>query len=44
MSVPVLSLHGVGKRFGAVEALADINVDLPGGQVLALVGNGKRET
>ncbi len=39
MNVPVLSLHGVGKRFGAVEALADINVELPGGQVLALVGD-----
>ncbi|TWP36414.1 sugar ABC transporter ATP-binding protein [Leekyejoonella antrihumi] len=36
---PLLSLRGVGKRFGPVQALSDINLDLPAGQVTALVGD-----
>lgn len=36
---PVLRLHGVSKRFGAVQALADIDMEIRGGEVLALVGD-----
>lgn len=39
MTTPVLSLRGVGKRFGAVEALAGVDLDILGGEVLALVGD-----
>lgn len=38
-SVPLLRLRGVGKHFGPVRALTDINLDLPAGQVTALVGD-----
>jgi ABC-type sugar transport system ATPase subunit len=34
-----LRLHGIGKNFGPVHALADINLDIPEGQVTALVGD-----
>jgi len=34
-----LSLHGVSKRFGAVQALKDIELDVFVGEVLALVGD-----
>jgi D-xylose transport system ATP-binding protein len=36
---PLLRLHGIGKSFGPVHALADINLDVPEGQVTALVGD-----
>jgi D-xylose transport system ATP-binding protein len=36
---PVLSLRGVSKRFGAVQALAAVDLDLYPGVVLALVGD-----
>src|SRR5579859_4956254 len=36
---PLLSLKGVGKNFGPVHALTDINLDIPAGQVTALVGD-----
>jgi D-xylose transport system ATP-binding protein len=36
---PVLSLRGVSKRFGAVQALAGVDLDLFPGDVLALVGD-----
>ena len=36
---PLLSLRGVGKSFGPVQALSDVNLDLPAGQVTALVGD-----
>ena len=36
---PLLSLVGVGKNFGPVRALTDINLDVPVGQVTALVGD-----
>jgi ABC-type sugar transport system ATPase subunit len=36
---PLLRLVGVGKNFGPVRALIDINLDVPVGQVTALVGD-----
>jgi len=35
----LLSLHGIGKNFGPVQALTDVNLDIPAGQVTALVGD-----
>src|SRR3978361_1426560 len=35
----VLSLRGVTKRFGAVSALTDIDLDVHAGEVVALVGD-----
>jgi len=36
---PLLRLVGVGKNFGPVRALFDVNLDVPIGQVTALVGD-----
>ena len=36
---PLLQLRGVGKHFGAVQALTDVNLDVPAGQVTALIGD-----
>jgi D-xylose transport system ATP-binding protein len=36
---PLLALHGVCKRFGAVEVLRDIELEIHAGQVLALLGD-----
>ena len=36
---PLLQLRGIGKRFGPVQALTDIDLDVPAGQVTALVGD-----
>jgi ABC-type sugar transport system ATPase subunit len=36
---PLLSLRGIEKHFGAVQALVDVNLDLPAGQVTALAGD-----
>jgi ABC-type sugar transport system ATPase subunit len=36
---PLLRLVGVGKNFGPVRALMDVNLDVPVGQVTALVGD-----
>jgi ABC-type sugar transport system ATPase subunit len=36
---PLLRLRRIGKSFGPVHALADINLDIPEGQVTALVGD-----
>jgi ABC-type sugar transport system ATPase subunit len=36
---PLLRLRGVGKTFGPVRALTDIDLDIPDGQVTALVGD-----
>jgi len=41
----LLQLRGVGKAFGPVQALAGIDLDIPAGQVTALVGdNGAGKT
>jgi D-xylose transport system ATP-binding protein len=36
---PLLRLRDIGKNFGPVRALTDINLDIPAGQVTALVGD-----
>ena len=36
---PVLSMSGIGKRFGAVQALKDVAIDVHPGEVVALVGD-----
>jgi D-xylose transport system ATP-binding protein len=36
---PVLSLKGVSKRFGAVQALSDVDFEIHKGEVVALVGD-----
>jgi D-xylose transport system ATP-binding protein len=36
---PILSLQGISKRFGAVAALTDVDLDVPSGHVVALVGD-----
>jgi ABC-type sugar transport system ATPase subunit len=36
---PLLRLRGVGKSFGPVQALTGIDLDIPAGQVTALVGD-----
>jgi ABC-type sugar transport system ATPase subunit len=37
--MPLLRLRGVGKSFGPVQALTGIDLDIPAGQVTALVGD-----
>jgi ABC-type sugar transport system ATPase subunit len=36
---PLLKLRGIEKHFGPVQALYNVDLDLPGGQVTALVGD-----
>jgi D-xylose transport system ATP-binding protein len=36
---PVLSMRGITKRFGAVQALTDVELDVYAGEVVALVGD-----
>ena len=36
---PVLSLEGIDKRFGAVQALSDVSLQVSEGEVVALVGD-----
>ena len=38
-AVPLLRLQGVSKNFGPVQALVDIDLDVPAGQVTALTGD-----
>ncbi len=38
-AAPLLRLRGIGKNFGPVRALSDIDLDVPAGQVTALVGD-----
>ncbi|MEO0565120.1 MAG: ATP-binding cassette domain-containing protein, partial [Chloroflexota bacterium] len=39
MTEPILELKGVSKRFGAVQALYNVNFDVRPGEVMALVGD-----
>jgi D-xylose transport system ATP-binding protein len=39
MASPLLALKGVSKRFGAVEALADVDFEVYAGEVVGLVGD-----
>jgi ABC-type sugar transport system ATPase subunit len=36
---PLLQLHGITKNFGPVQALSEVDLDVPVGQVTALVGD-----
>ncbi|GAA2246689.1 ABC transporter ATP-binding protein [Streptomyces ruber] len=38
-ATPVLALRGVSKRFGAVQALTDVTLEIHAGEVVALVGD-----
>jgi D-xylose transport system ATP-binding protein len=38
-STPVLALKGISKSFGAVQALSDVDLEVQGGEVVALVGD-----
>ncbi|MFI6103470.1 ATP-binding cassette domain-containing protein [Streptomyces sp. NPDC051310] len=38
-ATPVLALRGVSKRFGAVQALTDVDLEIHAGEVVALVGD-----
>lgn len=45
MTTPVLSVRGLEKRFGAVVAADNINIDIPAGQKISLIGaNGAGKT
>ena len=37
--VPVLEVRGLGKRFGSVQALEDVDVSLRAGEVTCVVGD-----
>jgi D-xylose transport system ATP-binding protein len=38
-TTPVLSLTGINKRFGAVQALSEVSLEVSAGEVVALVGD-----
>ena len=35
---PLLGMSGIGKRFGATQALDDVSFELQAGRVMALIG------
>jgi ABC-type sugar transport system ATPase subunit len=39
MTTPLLQARSITKRFGALQALADVNVDIHAGEVLAILGD-----
>ena len=39
MSPPLLQARSITKRFGALQALADVDVDIHAGEVLAILGD-----
>ena len=39
VQTPLVALHGVTKRFGPVQALTSVDLEIPSGQVTALVGD-----
>ena len=38
-AAPILSLRGINKTFGAVQALTDVDLDIHNGEVVAIVGD-----
>ena len=36
---PILSLRGIGKSYGAVNAVIDVDLDIMRGEVLAICGD-----
>jgi ABC-type sugar transport system ATPase subunit len=38
-TAPMLELRGISKSFGPVHALTDVDFDVRGGEVMALVGD-----
>ena len=39
---PLVKLRGIDKHFGPVQALYEVNLDLPAGQVTGLSGSSNR--
>ena len=39
MTTPLLQARSITKRFGALQALADVDVDIHAGEVLAILGD-----
>jgi ABC-type sugar transport system ATPase subunit len=39
VTTPLLQARSIAKRFGALEALADVDVDIHAGEVLAILGD-----